>query len=113
MQNLYKMQNVELCQTMADHFDGNVNFGGSEIHTIVYFLTHCKGKLKQICSANYHDDMCQIFIKSLRKRQSQYDNDNLILTIPHCKCIHQPLPCYYHHDILLSSLILATDKIPH
>jgi len=52
MQCLYETKNIEFCQTVSDHFDDDVDFGGSEIHTIVYFLTHCKGKPKQICGAN-------------------------------------------------------------
>ena len=90
MDCVYEAHNSELCQIVGDHLDGNVNVRKSEAHVIGYFLTHYKGIMRYVhCRYNWNDDQFQLLVTSLQRRQSQHNNDNLILNIPYCRITHQ------------------------
>ena len=86
---MYEAQNNELCQIVVDYLDGNIKH--SVTYVIDYFLTHYNGTMKKIHGGCWDDNNCQIFIQSLQQRQSQNDNDNLVLNMSYCTITHQTL----------------------
>ena len=90
MDCMYEAHNSELCHIVGDHLDGNTDVKYVAVHAIDYFLTHYKGTMRQVNFGSYwNDDQFQLLITSLQRRQSQHNNDNLILNIPYSRITHQ------------------------
>ena len=95
MDCMYEAHNSELCQIVGDHLDGNIEHDAA--HVIHYFLTHYKETMKQVnCGSYWNDDEFQLLVTSLQRRQSQHNNDNLILNIPGCRITHQLFSLLVH-----------------
>ena len=92
---VYEAHNSELCQIVGDHLNGNIDVRYSVAHFISYFLANYKGIMRRIHSDSVdipnilEDGEFQLLVTSLQRRQSQYNNDNLILNIPVCRITHQ------------------------
>ena len=89
MDCVYEAHNSELCHIVGDHLDGNIDVKYVAAHVIDYFLTHYKGTMRQVDFGQYWNNKFQFLITSLQRRQSQHNNDNLILNIPGCRITHQ------------------------
>ena len=89
MDCVYEAHNSELCQIVGEHLDGNIVHYHTA-HVIDYFLTHYKGTMRRVnCLACWDDDEFQLLVTSLQRRQSQHNDDNLILNVPDCRVTHQ------------------------
>ena len=89
MNCVYEAHNSELCHIVGDHLDGNIDVKYVAAHVIDYFLTHYKGTMRQVDFGHYWNNKFQLLVTSLQRRQSQHNNDNLILNIPDCRFTHQ------------------------
>ena len=90
MDCVYEAHNSEMCHIVGDHLDGNIYVEKDVTHVIDYFLTHYKGTMRQVhCTYGWCDDEFQLLVTSLQRRQSQHNNDNLILNISYCRITHQ------------------------
>ena len=91
MNCVYEAHNSELCQIVGDHLDGNIDVSFIAEHVIDYFLTHYKGTMRQVHCRSFlnDDDQFQLLVRSLQRRQSQHNNDNLILKIKECRITPQ------------------------
>ena len=87
---VYEARNSELCHIVGDQLDGDIDVESDAAHFIGYFLTHYKGTMRQVNGQLcWNDNQFQLLVTSLQRRQSQHNNDNLILNIPDCSVTHQ------------------------
>jgi len=100
---VYETQNNEVCQIVAEHFDGYLPCLSNSWPSNSYFLMQCKDKIK-ILNADNANEM--IFHKLIQTLQKGYINGESCLTLNFSLC---SLP--YMHLFYLTGLHFAITKL--